>query len=71
MISAYYKCTNYLSLRDGIRSLKEVKYVERNQVVRSEVCSTQKNAPWVRKCIAHSLNLNVLIGILGFSKNRV
>ena len=71
MISANYKCTNYFSLRDGIRSLKEVKYIERNQVVKADACFTQYNAPWVRQCIAHSLNLNVLIGNLGFSKNRV
>eukprot|EP00731_Ephydatia_muelleri_P002209 Em0001g2209a len=34
------------SLRDNIRSMKEVKYVERNQEVTAAACSTQKNANW-------------------------
>ena len=38
----------HLSLRDSIRSMKEVKYVERNQEVTAAACSTQRNADWVR-----------------------
>ncbi|KAL5516964.1 hypothetical protein EMCRGX_G002423 [Ephydatia muelleri] len=34
------------SLRDSIRSMKEVKYVERNQEVTAAACSTQTNADW-------------------------
>ena len=50
----------HLSLRDSIRSMKEVKYVERNQEVTAAVCSTQTNADWVRG-IYKILHVHVIV----------
>ncbi|KAL5516527.1 hypothetical protein EMCRGX_G001885 [Ephydatia muelleri] len=48
------------SLRDSIRSMKEVKYIERNQEVTAAACSTQKNADWglVRTTIRDRSNIS-------------
>eukprot|EP00731_Ephydatia_muelleri_P037362 Em0449g3a len=48
------------SLRDSIRSMKEVKYIERNQEVTAAACSTQKNADWVRH-IYKILHVHVIV----------
>eukprot|EP00731_Ephydatia_muelleri_P002167 Em0001g2167a len=48
------------SLRDSIRSMKEVKYVERNQEVTAAACSTQTNADWglIRTTIRDRSNIS-------------